>query len=82
MNFAPFEFPRQARESGRDGRAGWMMKLPARDSPTAVNAVRTMGDKSPKSTNKQAAQKQAKANANKQTKTNATAAKQAVKGKK
>ena len=41
-----------------------------------------MGDKSPKSTNKQAAQKQAKANANKQTKTNATAAKQAVKGKK
>ena len=41
-----------------------------------------MGDKSPKSTNKQAAQKQAKANAGQQKKSNAAAAKQAVKGKK
>jgi hypothetical protein len=42
----------------------------------------TMGDKSPKATNKQAAQKQAKANANTQKKNNAAAAKQAVKAKK
>ncbi len=41
-----------------------------------------MGDKSPKSTNKQNAQKQAKANASNQKKNTATAAKQAVKGKK
>ena len=42
----------------------------------------TMGDKSPKATNKQAAQKQAKANTNTQKKSNAAAAKQAVKPKK
>ena len=42
----------------------------------------TMGDKSPKATNKQAAQKQAKANTNTQNKNKAAAAKQAVKGKK
>lgn len=41
-----------------------------------------MGDKSPKATNKQAAQKQAKANTNTQKKSNAAAAKQAVKPKK
>jgi len=41
-----------------------------------------MGDKSPKATNKQAAQKQAKNSANTQKKTNAAAAKQAVKPKK
>ena len=41
-----------------------------------------MGDKSPKATNKQAAQKQAKANTNTQNKNKAAAAKQAVKGKK
>ena len=41
-----------------------------------------MGDKSPKATNKQAAQKQAKANVNTKNKNSATAAKQAVKGKK
>ena len=41
-----------------------------------------MGDKSPKATNKQAAQKQAKANANTQKKNNAVAAKQTVKTKK
>ena len=41
-----------------------------------------MGDKSPKSTNKQAAQKKAKANASGQKKNAATAAKQVVKGKK
>jgi len=41
-----------------------------------------MGDKSPKATNKQAAQKQAKANTNTQKKSNVTAAKQAVKPKK
>jgi len=42
-----------------------------------------MGDKSPKATNKQAAQKQAKNNANTQKKASASAAKQvAVKGKK
>jgi hypothetical protein len=42
----------------------------------------TMGDKSPKATNKQAAQKQAKANTNTQKKNNAAAAKQVVKTKK
>ncbi len=41
-----------------------------------------MGDKSPKATNKQAAQKQAKAKTNTQNKNSATAAKQAVKAKK
>ena len=41
-----------------------------------------MGDKSPKATNKQAAQKQAKANSNTQNKKNAAAAKQPVKPKK
>ncbi len=41
-----------------------------------------MGDKSPKATSKQAAQKQAKANLNTQKKNTATAAKQAVKAKK
>ena len=41
-----------------------------------------MGDKSPKSTKKQAAQKQAKANASQQQKKNADAAKQADKAKK
>jgi hypothetical protein len=41
-----------------------------------------MGDKSPKATNKQAAQKQAKANTNTQKKNTAAAAKQAVKAKK
>jgi hypothetical protein len=41
-----------------------------------------MGDKSPKATNKQAAQKQAKANASTQKKNNAAAAKQVVKTKK
>ena len=41
-----------------------------------------MGDKSPKATNKQAAQKQAKANASKQKQSAATAAKQVVKTKK
>ena len=41
-----------------------------------------MGDKSPKATNKQASQKQAKANANTQKKSNANAAKQATKTKK
>ena len=44
--------------------------------------LKTMGDKSPKATNKQAAQKQAKANTNTQKKSNAAAAKQAVKPKK
>jgi hypothetical protein len=41
-----------------------------------------MGDKSPKSTNKQAAQKKAKNDGNQQKKNDATAAKQAEKGKK
>jgi hypothetical protein len=41
-----------------------------------------MGDKSPKATSKQAAQKQAKANTNMQQKKNAAAAKQVVKTKK
>jgi hypothetical protein len=41
-----------------------------------------MGDKSPKATNKKAAQKQANANANTQKKNNAAAAKQVVKTKK
>jgi len=41
-----------------------------------------MGDKSPKATNKQAAQKQAKANAGTQKKNAASAAKQVVKSKK
>ena len=41
-----------------------------------------MGDKSPKATSKQAAQKQSKANAANQKKSNAAAAKQVVKGKK
>ena len=41
-----------------------------------------MGDKSPKATNKKASQKQANANSNTQKKSNAAAAKQAVKGKK
>jgi hypothetical protein len=41
-----------------------------------------MGDKSPKATNKHASQKKAQANTNKQTKSNAVAAKQAVKAKK
>lgn len=41
-----------------------------------------MGDKSPKATNKKASQKQASAKANTQKKSNATAAKQVVKGKK
>ena len=47
------------------------------------DALQIMGDKSPKATNKQAAQKQAKNNASTQKKTNATVAKQsAVKPKK
>ena len=46
------------------------------------DGVRIMGDKSPKATNKQAAQKQAKANTNTQQKNNAAAAKQVVKTKK
>lgn len=41
-----------------------------------------MGDKSPKSTNKQAAQKKAKNDGAQQKKNDATAAKQAEKGKK
>ena len=41
-----------------------------------------MGDKSPKSTNKQAAQKQAKTNFDTQQKKNAAAARQPVKPKK
>ena len=41
-----------------------------------------MGDKSPKATSKQAAQKQAKANANTQKKNSAAAAKQVVKTRK
>jgi hypothetical protein len=41
-----------------------------------------MGDKSPKATNKQAAQKQAKTNSKTQKKNVAAAAKQAVKAKK
>jgi hypothetical protein len=41
-----------------------------------------MGDKSPKATNKQASQKQAKANANSTKKNSAAAAKQIVKTKK
>ena len=41
-----------------------------------------MGDKSPKATNKQAAQKQAKANVNTKNKNSAAAARQAVKAKK
>jgi hypothetical protein len=45
-------------------------------------SAQTMGDKSPKATNKQAAQKQAKAKGNTQKKNNAAAAKQAVKPKK
>jgi len=49
---------------------------------TGRDALRIMGDKSPKATNKQAAQKQAKANVNIQKKTDAAAAKQAVKPKK
>gem|GEM_PF-2227513 len=41
-----------------------------------------MGDKSPKATNKQAAQKQAKSNSNTQKKNSANAAKQVARGKK
>ena len=41
-----------------------------------------MGDKSPKATNKQAAQKQAKNNAAKQQKSQAASAKQVIKAKK
>jgi hypothetical protein len=41
-----------------------------------------MGDKSPKATNKQASQKQAKVNSNDQKKKNAAAANQAAKVKK
>jgi hypothetical protein len=41
-----------------------------------------MGDKSPKSSNKQAAQKQAKADAAKKSKNDSVAAKQVVKAKK
>ena len=48
----------------------------------ACDGRRIMGDKSPKATNKQAAQKQAKANVNTKNKNSAAAAKQAVKGKK
>lgn len=50
---------------------------------TRPEALQIMGDKSPKATNKQAAQKQAKNNANTQKKSNAAVAKQsAVKPKK
>ena len=48
----------------------------------ACDGRRIMGDKSPKATNKQAAQKQAKANVNTKNKNSAAAAKQAVKAKK
>jgi hypothetical protein len=51
-------------------------------SVTTVKVFFTMGDKSPKATNKQAAQKQAKNNSNTQKKKNAEAAKQAPKAKK
>ena len=46
------------------------------------HALRIMGDKSPKATNKKAAQKQANTNSNTQKKNTASAAKQAVKPKK
>jgi hypothetical protein len=46
------------------------------------DALSIMGDKSPKATNKQAAQKQAKANTNTQKKSSAAAAKQVTKTKK
>ena len=48
----------------------------------ACDALTIMGDKSPKATNKQAAQKKNKANANTQKKGAAAAVKQVVKGKK
>ena len=48
----------------------------------SVDGQRIMGDKSPKATNKHAAQKQAKSTAGTQKKNTAIAAKQAVKAKK
>ena len=51
-------------------------------SQRAGNDDPIMGDKSPKATNKQAAQKQAKANTNTNKKNTAAAAKQATKAKK
>ena len=58
------------------------LRIPLAICTGARHALRIMGDKSPKATNKQAAQKQAKANTNTQKKSNAAAAKQAVKPKK
>ena len=54
----------------------------ARDYQSACDGCRPMGDKSPKATNKKAAQKQANTNSNTQKKSSAAAAKQAVKPKK
>jgi len=58
------------------------LRLKSRNFGGGSDTLVIMGDKSPKATNKQAAQKQAKTNANTQKKSNAAAAKQAVKTKK
>jgi hypothetical protein len=70
-----------AKEAG--GRFVPRFTLMSRYFRSTDDSPRTMGDKSPKATNKQASQKQAKNNANTQKKNSAAAAKQTVvKGKK
>ena len=54
----------------------------ARALSASVGTCSSMGDKSPKATNKKASQKQANTKANTQKKSNATASKQAASGKK
>jgi hypothetical protein len=54
----------------------------SRNCRPEMNVLSIMGDKSPKATNKHAAQKQAKTNTNTRKKNDAAAAKQVVKTKK
>jgi len=58
------------------------MSFPVAIRCGGCDGAQIMGDKSPKATNKQAAQKQAKANAGTQKKNAASAAKQVVRTKK
>ena len=76
--------PEVVRDSDAESARGRLMKsaFQSRDLPALGDTRFIMGDKSPKATNKQAAQKQAKANFNTQKKKNAAAAKQPVKPKK
>ena len=65
--------------SGLVGASLGKISVFSRTLPAACDGEPTMGDKSPKATNKKAAQNQAKTNTNTQKKNSAAAAKQAAK---